>query len=213
MRWVAIACMLVGCGTTKILETGFNGSFPGPLQGTPTDDHLLVQSSTTPTQTGGNLEFNGTSYAFFYSRPVKSADNTKTISYKGRLNGAGAYMVHFQGGDSTPASNKFPEAPLQLRIASSGFQVFDQLDNAQGSVGEINPDVDHEVFVSLRLGSGTFKVSVKQQGLPEKVWTGNLHAGTLNHMKTHPRVLMMVGRHPSGTGKYVMRSILMRERE
>ena len=210
---VGLALLSVGCGTTKILETSFSsgtGSPAGSIPGTPTDDHITVQSNSSPTINAGNLEFNSNDRAYFHSRPVDSANSTKTVFFVGKLTGgSGPYKVWFQGGKSTPG-NPFPQEGLELSISTAGFKLRDTQSSAQLQAGDIVNGADHQVFVSLRLGSGTYSVSIKQTGAAEISWTGNLNANSLNFFKANPRVVMFVGR--TGGGGYIVRSVLMREK-
>ncbi len=69
------------------------------------------------------------------------------------------------------------------------------------------------VHISLRLGSGTYRMTIQQSGAPEIEFNGTLDPLTANWMKSHSRVVLQAGFFPGATGTdaYTMDDVIMRE--
>jgi hypothetical protein len=208
-----IAMLFTGCGSI-IHQARFSagsGSPQGSVPGNPTDDHITVQSTANPTLNAGVLVFNATNHTTsFFSRSVGKPDSTKTISWRGQLNtGSGPFHLHVTAYHTV--SNTFPTDPLLLRFTNNQVSLLDHND-AELKSGALLPNGPHEVFISLRLGSGTYYISIKQPGAAEILWQGSLPQPTTNWIKSQPRILLMANFF-NGTGTYTMDDVIMREKE
>jgi hypothetical protein len=216
MLWaVTLALMGIastGCGAT-LLEAHFSsgsGSPQGAISGNPADDHISVQSASNPTINAGVLVFTATNdTTSFFSRPVNKPDSTKTIFWKGQLtSGSGPFLCHVTAYHTV--SNTFPTNPILLRFTNNQVKLLD-LNNAELKSAALVPNGPHEVFISLRLDSGTYYISIKQTSAPEILWQGSLPQLTTNWIKSQPRILLMVNFF-NGTGTYTMDDVIMREK-
>jgi hypothetical protein len=216
MLWAGILVLMgiasTGCGAS-LLEARFSagsGSPQGPIPGNPTDDHISVQSASNPTVNAGALVFTATNHtASFFSRPVDKPDTTKTIFWKGQLNsGSGPFLCHMTANNTV--GNTFPTNPLWLRFTNNQVKLFD-FNNTELKSAALTPNAPHEVFISLRLDSGTYYISIKQPTAPEILWQGPLPQLTTNWIKSQSRILLMANFH-NGTGTYTMDDVIMREK-
>lgn len=217
MLWAGILALIgiasTGCGAT-LLEARFSsgsGSPQGPIPGNPTDDHISVQSTSNPAFNAGVLVFTATNHTTsFFSRPVNKPDSTKTIFWKGQLNtGSGPFFFHVTAYHTV--SNTFPTNPLSLRVTNNQVKLLDNNDTELKSAALV-PNGSHEVFISLRLDSGTYYISIKQPSAPEILWQGSLPQLTTNWIKSQPRILLMAS-FLNGTGTYTMDDVIMREKD
>jgi hypothetical protein len=216
MLWAGILALIgivsIGCGAA-ILEAHFSsgsGSPQGAIPGNPADDHISVQSGSNPTVNAGQLVFTATNdKASFFSRPVNKPDTTKTIFWKGQLtSGSGPFHVHVTANNTV--LNTFPTNPLWLRFTNNQVKLFD-LNDAELKSAALVPNGPHEVFISLRLDSGTYYISIKQTSAPEILWQGSLPQLTTNWIKSQSRILLMAS-FSNGTGTYTMDDVIMREK-
>lgn len=202
-----------GCGAI-VLESRFSsgsGTPQGPIPGNPTDDHISVQSTSNPTLNAGVLVFTATDdTTSFFSRPVSTPDSTKTISWEGRLN-TGSGPFHFNITAYHTVGNTFATNPLWLKFTNTQVQLFDY-NNAELKSGALVPNGPHTVYVSLRLESGTYYISIKQPGAAEILWQGPIPQATTNWIKSQPRLLLMANFF-NGTGTYTMDTLIMREKD
>jgi hypothetical protein len=217
MLWAGILALMgiasTGCGAT-LLEAHFSsgsGSPQGSIPGNPADDHISVQSGSNPTVNAGLLVFTATNdRAYFFSRPVDKPDTTKTIFWKGQLT-SGSGPFHFHVTANNTVSNTFPTNALQLRITNNQVKLLD-LNDAELKSAALVPNGPHEVFISLRLDSATYYISIKQPSAPEILWQGALPQLTTNWIKSQSRVLLMANFF-NGTGTYTMDDVIMREKD
>jgi hypothetical protein len=71
----------------------------------------------------------------------------------------------------------------------------------------------HDVFVSLRLKSGTYSITIQQPSVPEFVFTGSLDALTTNWIKSQSRIVMQAGfLSATASDEYKMDDVIMREK-
>lgn len=217
MLWTGILALLgiasTGCGAI-LLDARFSsgsGSPQGPIPGNPTDDHISVQSMSNPALNAGVLGFSATNdTTSLFSRPVNKPDATKTIFWKGQLNtGSGPFLFHVTAHQTV--INTFPTNPLSLRFTNNQVKLLDNNDTELKSAALV-PNGPHEVFISLRLDSGTYYISIKQPGAPEILWQGSLPQATTNWIKSQPRLLLMA-RFVNGNGTYTMDDVIMREKD
>ena len=217
MFWAGILALngiaSTGCGAT-LLDARFSsgsGSPQGLIPGNPTDDHISVQSMSNPTLNAGVLVFTATNdTTSFFSRPVNKPDATKTIFWKGQLNtGSGPFLFHVTAYQTV--INTFPTNPLSLRFTNNQVKLLDYNDTELKSAALV-PNGPHDVFISLRLDSGTYYISIKQPDAPEILWQGPLPQATTNWVKSQPRILLMANFF-NGTGTYTMDEVIMREKD
>lgn len=222
MRWVALAALTVtvgtGCTATTILNASFDGlsgSPQGSIPGAPDDDHISIDAGS-PSMQVGDLVFQHppADRLFFSSREVKKADSTRTIQWTGKRTTQQNEPFAVDISALNGVGINPPESPLTLKILKSGAE----LRFHDGTLAHSAPLVtngEHTVFISLRLGSGTYAVSIKQPNTAEIAWSGNLPSATTNWIKSKSRMHVRAG-FPSTGGTpnsvYRMYSILMREK-
>ena len=192
---VALAgAVLIGCRTTTLLEARFDGSGSpqGSLPGAPAGDLASVDDPTEPEQEGGFLYWRPPPHGKvrLQSAPYAGADTTKTIYWEGRRTaGDTDFVVHIGAEDADGAA---PTVPLILTMR--GNTVW-----AQGHIGPVkhsadfDANKDHSVFVSLRVGSGQYAITIKSTGAPEIQWTGFFEKATKDRLISQRRLVMEAG--------------------
>jgi hypothetical protein len=209
---------VAGCGKV-ILRANFQGwpqgSPAGPPPGQPGDDQITVQNAGNPAVSGSQLVFHlPAQNAYFFSHPVQVLSANRTAFWIGQLKeGNGPFSVLISG-DDTPGT-PFLTNPLIFQFTSNEVKVIDHSNNVLHSHA-LNPNGEHQVFLSLRLQSGTYSINIKQPGASEIVLSGSLSPLTANWIKSQPRLLMQasfLAGGASGTNEYVMRDVIMREKQ
>ena len=215
---VIVLCLAVGGCATKILYAPFSsdvGSSPhGAIPFTPQDDHISVQDQQNPKIVSpGYLELKsgGSHTTSFFTRPIASADSNKTIAWLGQLTAGTGPVTHFVTAYHS-IGNTFPGSPLELRISDNQVSLIGP-DNTELKTSPFQLYTLHSVFISLRLGSGTYSIKITQQNQPEISWQGQLPLATLNQLTSQPRLLLMTSFSSGGTGTYTMDDVLIREKK
>lgn len=206
-----------GCGTL-IFNADFNadsGSPDGPPPGSPSDDQIVVQDPGNPVVSSAQVVFHPPQdKTFFFSRPVKESTSTKTVFWKGRLvsgDGPFGFLLSAENAPGTP----FLTNPMELKFTNNQVQVIAlPPGNAVLHSHALVPNSQHDVFISLRLKSGTYRMTIQQSGAPEIEFTGALDPLTANTIKNHSRIVLQAGFLPNATGtdEYTMDDVIMRER-
>lgn len=214
---IALCLSVAGC-STKILYAPFStdvGSSPhGSIPFNPQDDHISVQDQQNPKIVSpGYLELKsgGSHNTSFFTRPVAQSNSTKTIAWIGQLTAGTGPVSHLVTAYHS-VSNTFPTSPLELRISDNQVRLIGP-NNTELKTSPFQLYTLHSVFISLRLGSGTYSVKITQQNQPEIAWQGQLPAATLNQLTSQPRLLLMTSFSPGGTGTYTMDDVLIREKK
>ncbi len=214
----AVVLMLAATGcANKILNAQFSsgsGTPHGPIPSSPSDDHISVLNQQNPLLTGGTLVFSSasTDKTSFFTRPVAKSDSTKTIYWEGHLDsGAGPFVFFVTAYHSI--GNTFPTNPLELRITNNQVKLIGMPNDTLFQTASLVPNTPHKVFISLRLGTGTYRITIQQAGAPEIVWQGSLPQLTANYIKSQPRLLLMAGFAPASTGTYIMDNLIIREKD
>jgi hypothetical protein len=219
IKWVIflLSIVLTGCGAL-IFNADFDGwpagSPAGPPPGAPNDDQIIVQNSNNPVVSSSLLIFHPSPNTFFFSRSIQDPDATKTIFWKGHLtSGDGPFTVLVSAANS-PGSI-FLTNPIDLRFTNNEVKMIDlPPGNNVLHTHSLTPNEPHEVFISLRLKSGTYSITIQQPSAPEISFTGNLNALTTNWIKTHTRIVMEAAFIPGAgaTDEYKMDDVIMREK-
>lgn len=203
-----------GCASTLIFRSSFSagtGSPQGSPFGDPPGDEITVQSTGNPLLTAGHLTFdapNGST--FFFSRPVESTTSTKTIYFTGHLTSGDGPFIHFVQAYNS-VGTPFPDNPLELRFTDTTVEVRDPFDNVLHS-SSIPANQPHDVFISLRLGTDTYRITIQQTGPAEIEFTGSLPATTANVLKRDRIALnSRFGPGASVSDTYEMDDVIMRE--
>jgi hypothetical protein len=210
--------LLTGCATA-IFKADFqgwpSGSPAGAPPGSPSDDQITVQNSGNPVVSGSKLVFDAGSEdtAYFFSHPVGDPDLTRTIFWIGRLkSGDGPYTVLLSG-ENSPGT-PFLTNPLELRFSNNEVKVIDlPPSNAVLHSHALSPNAEHRVFVSLRIKSGTYRITIQQATAPEIEFNGPLNPLTANWIKTHSRIILAASfLNASASDEYEMDDIIMRKK-
>lgn len=170
-----------------------------------------VVTTANPLLTSGTLTFHTPEGStFFFSRPVDSTTSTKTIYFTGHLMSGDGPFIHFvQAYDSV--GTPFPENPLELRFAETTVEVRDLLDNVLHS-SSIPSNARHTVFMSLRLGTDTYRITIPHATADEIEFTGSLPPATASTLKRDRIALnSRFGPGASPSDQYVMDDVIMRE--
>jgi len=207
---------LAGCGTL-ILKANFqgapSGSPAGSPPGKPNDDRIVVQDPGNPVVSGPELIFHPPEKkAYFFSHPVEDPDATKTIFWIGRLKSGDGRFAFMVSADNTPGSI-FLTNPLELTFSNNEVKVSDFNNNVLHS-HSLNPNEEHQVFISLRLQSGTYRITVQQPGAAEFEFNGQLNPQTANWIKSKSRIVLQSAFFPNATStdEYAIREVIMREK-
>jgi len=206
---------LAGCGTV-ILKAAFAGwpaaSPAGPPPGPPSNDQIVVQDQGNPVVSGPELIYHPPQKnAYFFSHPVANANATKTIFWIGRLKSGNGPFSFLVSADNTPGSI-FLTNPLELRFSNNEVKVIDLNDTVLHS-HPLNANSEHQVFISLRLQSGTYRITVQQPDAAEFEFDGQLNPLTANWIKSKARIVLETGFLPNATGtdEYAISQVIMRE--
>ncbi|MDH3459130.1 MAG: hypothetical protein OER90_19995 [Gemmatimonadota bacterium] len=214
---VVLIAATAGCAT-KILDARFSsgsGTPHGPIPFDPSDDHISVLNQQNPVLTAGTLVFSAASEATtsYFTRPVAKTSSTKTIYWEGHLQSGAGPIASFVTAYHT-VGNTFPTNPLELRITNNEVKLIGPPpNNTVLHTASLVPNTPHDVFISLRLGTGTYRITIQQPGAPEIVWQGSLPQLTANYIKSQPRLLLMTSFAPGATGTYTMDNVLIREKD
>ena len=190
------AVMSSGCGSV-IFKSGFSGSGnpQGQPSGAPSGDHITVNNPVNSSLNGGELVFQPSGGStFFFSRSVKKADTTKTLFWKGQLksgDGPFTFLISAENSVGTP----FLTNPIELRLSDDQAQMIGlPPDNTVLHSHALNKNGPHQIFVSLRLKTETYRITFQQPGgTPEFEFTGSLDPLTVNRLKSHSRITMQAG--------------------
>lgn len=214
----AVILMLgtTGCAN-KILNAQFasgSGTPHGAIPFSPSDDHISVINQQNPLLTGGTLVFSAASNdkTSFFTRPVAKPNSTKTIFWDGHLDSGAGPFVAFVTAYHT-VGNTFPTNPLELRITNNQVRLIGLPNDTVFQTASLVPNTAHKVFISLRLSTGTYRITIQQGGAPEIVWQGSLPQLTANYIIGQPRLLLMTGFAPAATGTYIMDNVIIREKD
>jgi hypothetical protein len=206
---------VIGCGTLilKADFQGVSGSPSGSIPGSPNDDQIVVQSPTNPVVSGSVLVFHPSEKTFFFSRSIQDPNATKTIFWKGHMtSGNGPYSVLISAANSV--GSIFLTNAVALQFTNNQVKMIG-LPPANNTLHthSLTPNGAHEVFVSLRLNSGTYSITIQQPAVPEFVFTGSLDSLTTNWIKNHSRIVMEAGFFSAtATDEYKMDDVIMREK-
>lgn len=218
---VAVVSMLLaaGCGTVILkadLQSPPSGtSLPGP----PDDDHALLAG--TAVVSGGSLTLQAppSATATFISRPVEAPEAKKWISWTGQLaptlGSAGSVFVYIYGRTSVSGNGIRMLLFPFLEISVNQIKVLEGSSSSQPPQSiDANLTGPHNVFLSVRPKSKTFRISVTQKFVGETVLTGDLSTATATSLKDHPRVVLSVTLTSSGSvfpDAYEMSDVRIRE--
>ena len=215
---MAVVLMLATTGcANKILEAKFTsgtGTPHGSIPFSPSDDHISVLNQQNPLLTAGTLVFSAASNdkTSFFTRPVAKSNSDKTIFWDGHLDsGAGPYIAFVTAYHTV--DNTFPTNPLELRITNNQIKLIGLPNDTVFQTASLVPNTAHKVFISLRLGTATYRITIQQGGAPEIVWQGSLPALTASYIISQPRLLLMTGFSSTATGTYIMDNVIIREKD
>jgi hypothetical protein len=218
--------LLAGCGAT-IFKADFD-RWPsdwlvGPPPGSPIDDQIRVQDPGNPVLTGSSLlYYPPPDAAYFFSHPVADLNSTRTIFWFGRLYSGGvpsgpastaAKFTVLLSGENAPGTPTLANA-LELRFSNDEVKVIDvPSGNAVLHSHALNPNTTHRVFISLRLKSGTYRMTIQQVGTPVIEFTGQLNPLTASWIKTHSRIVLAAHFfQASASDRYEIDGIVMRRK-
>jgi hypothetical protein len=211
----ALVVAIAGCQATKLLDARFEqlGSPAGNLPGSPTGDSVSVDDSTEPEQEDGLLYWRPPphSKARFRSAAYSNPDTTKTIYWEGKRT-AGNTDFRFEIG-AEDASGVAPQVPLIITFRQDTAW-------GQGYIGPVkhssafDPNQQHTVFVSLRVGAGQYAIKITSAGAPPIEWEGYLEPATVDRLKSQSRLVMQAGfKETTALKGYRMDNLLMREKK
>ena len=214
---ISMAAASVGCGGPifKANFNGWTGSPAGNPPGQPTADRITVQNQSNPVVSGSALSFDPPgNHAYLFSSPVKTADSTKTLFWVGRLKSGDGPFVFLVSGHDSPGT-PFLTNPLELKFTNNNVQLIGPPPNSTllGSRSLV-PNTEHRVFISLRLKTQTYRITIQQAGAPEIELTGPLNPLTVNWIKSRSRIVLSAAflHHATSTDEYVMDDVIMREK-
>lgn len=210
--------LLAGCGSL-ILNSNFQGASGSPAgapPGPPSDDQIVVQDPANPVISASELRFKPPQdKAFFFSHPVQQAESTKTIFWKGHLKSGDGPFTFLISGHNTPASI-FLTNPLEVSFSNNEVKLIGPPpNNAVLHTHALSQNTEHQVFISLRLKSGTYRMTIQQPTAPEIEFTGQLSPLTGDWIKSHSRIVLQAGflSGATSTDEYVMDDVIMREKQ
>lgn len=212
---VALVLATAGCGS-KILDARFSsgsGTPHGSIPGNPSDDHISVVNQSNPVLSSGTLVFNAASEdtTSFFTRPVAKSNSKKTIFWEGHLVSGAGPKSFFVTAYHTVA-NTFPTNPLELQFTNNEVKLIGPPpSNSVLKTAPLVPNGPHEIFISLRLGTGTYRITVTQPGAPQIEWQGSIPQSTASYIASQPRLLLMTSFAPETNGSYVMDNVIIRE--
>ena len=220
--YVISVFFLIGC-TNTIFHENFD-SYTGRVQMYPAGDppadiiKIVPGGGESPTVTYNNKLFftDPISQAWLISNGFNNPESTKTIYWEGDIgNGEGPMWFVISAGDT---SGDFGYSPsLRMKIWDDQVILEEYISNSTGFnhlKGPASISGVHYIFISLKIGSGTYYITMSSSSASEKKWTGSLHPQFVNHLKSNSRIIMHVA-YPleAKPSQYNMDNIVMREKE
>ena len=209
-----LVATIAGCNSTKLLDARFEqlGSPAGNLPGPPTGDSVTVDDSTEPEQEGGLLYWRPPPHgkARFRSKAYASPTTTKTIYWEGKRTAGDTDFVFEIGAEDTAGA--VPQAPLIITFRKD-------MAWGQGHIGPVrhsdlfDPNQEHSVFVSLRVGTGRYAITITTANALPIEWDGFLETATMDRLTSQSHLVLQAGfKDEAALKAYRMNNLLMRER-
>jgi hypothetical protein len=204
-----------GCGTVifNAKFQGASGSPAGSPPGAPAGDQIVVLNPANPVASNSHLVFHPSEgKALFFSTTIQDANATKTVYWVGHLKSGNGPFSFLVSADDSPGSI-FLTNPVELKFTDHDVTVIGlPPGNAVLHSHALLPNAEHSVFISLRLQSSTYRMTIQQSGAPEIEFTGNLDPLTVNWIKSKKRIVLQAS-FLGGTGndEYDMDDVIMRE--
>lgn len=216
-----------GCGTTKIFHAHFDGGTGSPAGPVPNNPgYILVNGGTNdyPKIVEDELWFweseaDGRTRTYLASIDVNESESTKTISWTGRRTSGentAPFVIDISAQSGVSTIQQWPNKELRVRISKTRLEVL-TYEGIELMNFSLDPDVEHEVFISLRLSDNTFKVKVQQPNNAEMNDNDVLPTSTANLIKSHSNLFIRAWFPTSQNfiliSRYRMDDIIMRERD
>ena len=205
---------ITGCGSTKILDTKFDGSGSpaGSIPGAPSGDVIWVDNASEPELEGGFLYWRPPPHgkARFHSAAYTSPTKTKTIYWEGKRTGDTDFIFHI--GAQDPGSGA-PQYTLVITLRKT---------NAWGKrhVGPVrhsdnfDATISHSVFIHLYVDTGMYKIKISGGSPQPLVWEGHMESEMVNSLESLNKIVVQAEFKPeSGPIGYRMDNMVMRQLE